>query len=207
MKNADRLSSKFIRATLLSLVIWGIVFCAGLAQAEPIIGKLRNYSPERPLELVLLNSKKVVTIEARPEIISYLRNLTTGDSISGNGRISNDGKKVYLDSLDRVGLQEILGAWRATSREIFEFKNYDTLNIYVPTVNHDGDISLAQTRSLKYVLTPEKESRFSIFMSDKTGYVRLGFIHFGKRKLEMVLTDSNTGELKEKMSLWPFYLP
>lgn len=207
MKNAESLCSKIIRATLISLVLWGIVFCVELAQAEPIIGKLRNYSLEQPLELVLLNSKKVVTIEGRPEIVSYLRGLSTGDSISGSGRFSNDGKRVYLDSLDRVGLQELLGAWRAPTREIFEFKNYDTLNVYVPTVNNEGDISLAQTRSLKYVLTPEKGNRFSIFMSDKSGYVRLGFIHFQKRKLEMILTDSNTGQLKERISLWPFYLP
>ncbi len=205
MKNAEDLSSKFIHGTLISLLIWGILFCAGLAQAEPIIGKLRKRGSKDPLELILSETKKVVAIDGRPEILGYLRSLNSGDSISGAGRFSNDGKKVYLESLDRVGLRQILGAWQSTSREIFEFKNYDTLNVYVPTVKDDGDIALVQTRSLKYVLTPEKAKHFSIFMSDRTGHVRLGFLQLDKRKMEMTLTDSNTGQINEKISLWPLF--
>lgn len=211
MKNTSLLPAYLKRMVLnpmfmtLSVIGW-LSFGASASQAEPIIGKLRNHGPERALELVLVKSSRIVTVEARPEIESYLRHLTTGDSISANGRVSNDGTRAFIESLDRVGMQELLGAWRSTSREIFEFQTYDKLNVYIPTVTYDGAVSLAQTRSLKYVLTPEKDNRFSIFMTDQKGVVRLAFIRIENRKLEMTLTDFDTGQPKEKISLSPFFL-
>ena len=184
----------------------GVLLLVESAFADAIIGKLRNSGPQKPLEVILMNTTQAVTIDTSPELLAYLRRLSTGDSISGQGRLSNDGRKVFLDSIERVGLQEILGAWRGSSREIFEFQTYDRLNVYIPTATYNGSVMLTQTRSLQYVLTPERENRFSIFMTDQDGRVRLAFLQLEQKKIELWLTDFESGQLTEKISLSPFYI-
>lgn len=185
-------------------VIAGLVsiFSASTSHAETFSGYLRNNGPSQPLEITLLESSRVFRIEAAPVLTENLRRLQTGDILTAQGKISLDGMKLKLESIDRVGLQKLLGAWKSTRWEIFEFSDFTNLNLYVPTFEDSGSIALSQIRSLKYVVTPENVDRFTIFMSD-THDVRMGFIEVGKNQLTLSVTDFYTGLVTENILLSP----
>ena len=197
--------SKILTESILVLVV--SLLTAVSAQAENYIGKLHFNGDKQPVTLILRESGARLLIETKPDLDSNLRLLKTGDTIACSGRLSNDSSRLYLESIERIGLQGLLGAWQSSGgKEIFEFLTYDNLNVYVPTVDTIGAVRLAQTRALKYVLTPENGSRFSIFMTNQSGDVRMAFLAFEKKRLALWLTNNSTGQTTEKISLSPFYM-
>jgi hypothetical protein len=174
------------------------------ANAITISGTIRNDGDRSPI-YIATGSQTSFQADAKSDILALLHRLRTGDQITAQGSISSDGKKLVIDSVDRVGLQELLGAWRSSRWEIFEFRDFTSLNLYVPTVVDEGSASLVRTHSLKYVITPEQNDRYSIFMSDNMN-VRMGFLEVTANKLTLTVTDPKTGQVSENISLSPTHL-
>ena len=191
-----------------SVALLSLTILAGSAAvASTISGTIRNdgqiNGQPSPIYLVT-GGQTAFQIDSKASVLELVRRLRTGDQITAQGTISTDGKKLVIDSVDRVGLQELLGTWRSSRWEIFEFRDFTSLNLYVPTVD-EGSASLVRTHSLKYVITPEQSNRFSIFMSDNLN-VRMGFLEVGSSKLTLTVTDPKTGQVSENISLSPIHL-
>lgn len=193
------------RATPRMSAVVIFVLIGETALASSFLGILKNDSVSAPLQLTLMEpAGLVVTIDAKPELIASLRRLKTGDPVSATGRLNGDQTIFLMDSLERVGLQDILGSWQSPQKEIFEFMTFSQLNVYVVAESADGGTHLAHTKTLQYALTPEKDNRFSMFMTNPSGEVRMAFVSFENKKLVLILTDSQTGLPKQKFSLLPF---
>jgi len=203
-----KLSKIFFAIFVLSLTL-----SVPRAQAADLQGFLLNTAPNQPLKLQLKNSDlDALIIEAPISMLALLRQLHTNDFMAIQGTISADKKSVTIETVDRLGLQELLGAWRTDRWEVFEFKNYTHLELFIP-YTHDNGKSLtgatgfpSQTRSLRYVVTPVGNTGFSIFLSDEND-VRLGFLTIGYRRLVIEMTDSKTGQISERIQLVPVNNP
>lgn len=184
------------------------------AHAVGLQGFLLNTAPNEPLRLQLKNSNLgALVIDAPMGVLSLLRQLHTNDFLDLQGSISADNKSVTIETIDRLGLQELLGAWRTDRWEVFEFKNYTHLELFIP-YNAEGNSQSAakltdetsglpaRTRSLRYVVTPQNNTGLSIFISDENG-VRLGFLTLGYRHLTIEMSDLKNGGIAERIQLVP----
>jgi hypothetical protein len=178
-----------------------------------------------------LYAGQTLTLDCRADLMVFLKRLHTGDSITARGNYSNglangnssvgalvgvslssdlnsdaialiSEKHFTIDSIDQVGLTQLLGTWRSSRWEIFEFQDFSQLNLYMPEMQNQGNISLAKTHSLKYIVTPDAENRFAIFMNDDRD-VRMGFIELGPNQVTLTINDFYTGQVSENISLSP----
>lgn len=186
---------------LLGVTALTLLASAGSANAASVTGTIVN-DGKNPLQLRIKDLAEPIAVEAQLTLLAYLCRFRTGDWVSVQGTISADKKKIKIDMVDRVGLQELLGAWRSSRWEIFEFADYDRLNLYIPKSGGSGSISISRLRSLKYVVTPDQNNRYSIFISDDSD-VKMGFLQIGDNQLTLTLTDSKTGRETENISLSP----
>ena len=177
---------------------------ADFAHAEVVSGFLRN-SPMNDLSLVVRGSREPLRITGSIGLMTSLRKLRDGNYITGSGTIRLSEKTVQLDTVHSVGLQELLGSWRSSRWEIFEFKDYTRLNLYLQTAENRDAIALARTHSLNYVVVPEKEDRYSIFISDNSARLMAGTLHLNEKDRTATLTvyDDKTLKVSEKISLSP----
>ncbi len=150
-------------------------------------------------------SQKIVP--ASQGLLIDLQKLSTGDFIIGSGRFDPHRQLFVLASIDTVGLQQILGSWRSSSGQIFEFRDFVRLNLY----NTHQRVRLARRgvsspkffmhRQMTYTLAPESgENIWSIFMADRQG-VHIGSMNLSSRKMDLTLYDTVTGQISEKIEL------
>lgn len=195
-----------MNVVILASALVVFVLFASSAQAITISGALRNDAPDAPMALITANPKRTLVIESKTSLLLLLRRLKTGDQLVVQGDVSTDQKSVSVTSIDRIGLRELLGAWRSSRWQVFEFKDFSKLDLYVPKMNEDhGSVSLSKTNSLQYVIAPDSEDRFSIFMTDNRN-VRMGFLELRPNQVNLSFTDSQTGEVTENLSLSPLRL-
>jgi hypothetical protein len=185
-----------------------ILFCILLVMAlatnaragTMVTGELINNGADKPLTLHVKDAVAAYQLDASEALITFLRKLASGDSITAQGTLSSDQKKFTIESIDRLGLKELLVTWRSSRFEIFEFQDFTQLNLYIPTVASTGGISLSRTHSLKYAVMPEDSGSFTIFMKDDKDF-RMGFLDLRKNKVNLKVFDSNTGQVTDNISL------
>lgn len=202
-KNSSKSWIGQLVATTISILFIFLIGPASLAATYS--GTIRYMDSERSLELEVNRFQMRYKINAKSDIMNYIRRLKDGDQVIVQGTLNSDGREIKIESVDRVGLQELLGAWRSSRWEIFEFRDFNNLDLFLPTAGQTNEPSLVRTHSLKYVITPEQNSRYSIFLSDDTS-VLMGFLEVQKNSLNLTITNSKTGQTSEKISLSPIRL-
>ena len=138
------------------------------------------------------------------ELVADLQRLGDGDFIVGRGQILKDRRVVALESIDTVGLRQILGTWRTENWNVYDFRDFNRLFLYVPRSATASSTTLAPTRQLTYTLAPNaRENEWSIFMADKKGVV-IGEMHLRNRSMSLTLYDPKTGRVHQQLELAPF---
>ncbi len=140
-----------------------------------------------------------------PNLAVDLQKMRDGDFLTGHGQILTSRKMVALESIDTVGLKQILGIWRTVHWDVFEFRDFSRVVLYAPNPGNRADRitpRLAPTRQMNYTLAPSSGDNWSIFMADKDG-IQLGELQFGARSMNMTLYDSATGRVNQKFELAP----
>jgi hypothetical protein len=175
-----------------------------LNQTQTLTGQLINKGDDSPLQMQLKSHGNLVNIDASPRIISVLRRLRPNDLMTVQGTVSADNSTVTIESIDRLGLQELLGAWRTRKWEVFEFKTYSQLELFLPSGLGDDDdqAGTPRVKTVNYAVTPDNDDGFSIFMSDENG-VKMGFLKVAPDSLSIAIPDPQTGEISETISLVP----
>ncbi len=212
MKKYLNLGLAFATLTLAS------IFIAQAASADTFKGNIQN-NGSATLHLTLTApgqpwDGRDVALVIPASLSVFMHHLHTGDSLTVDGSLEKSAGSpaasvaqiLSVDSIDEVGLQQLLGTWRTPRWEIFEFQNFNLLNLYIPTAGAEGGVNLQKTHALKYILTPDAQTnRFSIFMSDDRD-VRMGFLEVSESKLTLTVTDFKTGQVTDSIFLSPVHL-
>ena len=192
----------------------GLVFLGALlasmwllpqAHAGNVVGFLVS-EPGQPYKLKVQDSAAAMTIEAGEWVVTTLKHLRDGSLIVGTGHVSHEQKTVHLDSVQTVGLTELLGTWQSSRWEVFEFRDFNSLMRYLPMENSRGSLELKFVESYDYVLTPDNQDTYSIFITDNSKRMMVGTLHLSAGSVILTVYDSETGRESEKISLSPLSL-
>jgi hypothetical protein len=200
-----------VRALIMSAVISGLVLATAWtdAAAETVRGIVNtNASTGEMLLTIRGRSGALKIVPSSPAINLELIKLKDGDLLVGSGSLLSSVNAFQLDAIESVGLQELLGRWKTTGSEVFEFQDFSRLTLYELRSNFfaGSRVSLSKKRDYSYVLAPERSGNFSIFLSDDQN-VHVGTLELASGKVVITVFDQNTGAVAESITLSPLALP
>lgn len=126
-----------------------------------------------------------------------LLHLQTGDKIMGDGEILWPQKTINLNSISSVGLKSLLGFWKTNSWDIFEFENFQVLNLYLSK-------NLLDQSRYRYSLSPTKQGTYSILLVNQSS-IDIGRLTLeeDQKQLRIEIIDQETGQAERIMTLSP----
>lgn len=117
--------------------------------------------------------------------------LSTGDFVIGSGNLNSDKRVLYVDSIESVGLQKILGRWK-NKENILEFKSFSELQVYsFSAIGSSGNGNLPN--ELRYSIAPGKVDDWTIFMSNQDATV-LGSLSLNSDVAVLKIYNPDNGE-------------
>ncbi len=173
------------------------------AKLEVLNNQLYIQTAKCPQKLRVISDSRAIT-----EALTELQN---GDFLVGTGTTQAGCTALKLESIDLVGLKNLLGAWRTAEWDVYDFKDFNNLLLYslappnatmTATMTATMSAPFGPTRYLSYTLAPEHGKRWSIFMADKQD-VHIGTIEMTDTAVTLTLFDANTGLPSQKLSLLP----
>jgi hypothetical protein len=140
-------------------------------------------------------------------IANDIQKLRTGDYISGKGEYDASLQTVSLVTLEFVGLQKLLGRWENHESDIFDFKNFSRLDLYLAAPSEDPSLAIQPSRRLRYIVVPDSGSGWSILMVDSIAgnahSIEVGNLSLYRGKLQIDIFDAKTGQIKRTIHLSP----
>ena len=142
-----------------------LVFVGTQAFAGTVYGVLQRDNDSFYLD----TTQGVYTISSHvPSVWRVLRKLRNNDMVIGTGSLR--GNELKLSQVDFVGLSELLGLWQSEKADLFEFTNFDTLNLYFFKFFFNSG---PQKEELTYSIAPSNGPKWRIFFSGERG-VQIG---------------------------------
>lgn len=163
-------------------LVASLSFVSGMAKAqdfsEPVRALVQRVSTAEVWVDVLASGRRI-QVPVRPVYAparDHLFKLKAGDFFQGMGRIEKDqqGERsvLLLESIDFVGLRQLIGLWRSQEAAFLRFENYDQLEIKALT-----DHGLKRSK-FTYSLAPSPRAEsWMVFIQGQEG-VTLGHINF-----------------------------
>jgi hypothetical protein len=103
-------------------------------------------------------------VSADREVESSLRRLSTGDFLLANGSLAPG--RALIESIDAIGLKALLGRWRAASGDIFEFANFNRINLYFIDSRQGAAGAYQSPVTWSYTLSPCQGKKWAIFLGN-----------------------------------------
>lgn len=136
-------------------------------------------------------------------IQSDINELKEGDYISGSGDLNVNQTALYMQSIDSVGLIDLLGIWHTSKWDVFEFIDFSRLNLYASRIQlFTQSPTIFGFQSIRYSISPGfQPNQWSILLVDPQG-VQIGSLRISKGKwLEIDILDQATGKVLQRVTL------
>lgn len=142
------------------------------------------------------NSKKNYTLySADPEIREHINLLSQGDFIEGVAS-SIAAPRIFVESIDFVGLKKILGTWK-TNKRVFDFKDFNLLSIWSFDFTNDF---FSRKKNYTYSIIPGEGPDWQVFVADENQVV-VGSLDFVDNIAILTIYDTKTGLSREVITL------
>jgi hypothetical protein len=155
-------------------------FWPSFVKAESIRGVLIRKSSDSVLVRLEGSSESPMALKpVYQNVLTQLNKLKSGDTLQGSGhfRGSESGDRVVmLESIDFVGVRNLLGTWIARNSAVVDFIDFDRVRVLMPSA-----IGLKRYH-LTYSLAPSNESDWMIFLRDSESVV-LGSLNLTKKRV------------------------
>lgn len=182
-----------------------ILFTGSLAlAARPVVGTLQR--GDKGLSLITQSGCQTYSISTKSEDAEFnLYKLQSGDVITATGLLDEATCEAALESIDFVGLKQLLGYWHS-SAGLFSIGSFTSLTFYP---NDKTDISTEEEPeffapvspvNFTYSVTPSEGKDWVVFLSDKSSTV-FATIRFNKTRATMKFYDSETGKITRTLYL------
>ena len=199
--------SRFLRLSLVAR--FALVFIvAGTARPACASTSLRGFIhlANGQVAVALKTSPDAYKVSSsRPDILKSLATLHDGDYVITTGDLDAATHTLDVEAIESVGLQALLGIWRTQAWQVFEFRDFNRLNLYSSTQSPPSSLGLEKLREFSYVLAPDSKNGFSILLSDDKA-VHVGSLVLTDSSVHIQLFDSNTGAVAQDISLSPLPL-
>jgi hypothetical protein len=168
--------------------LWLGLFSPLFVKADSIRGVLIRKSPDSVF-IRLVDSNESLTLKpVYQAVLTQLNKLKSGDVLKGSGhfRDSDSGERVVmLESIDFVGVRDLLGTWMAPNSALVDFIDFDRIRVKLPAF-----VGI-KPYQLTYSLAPSSnESDWMIFLRDSESVV-LGSLKLTGRRAIIDLVESD----------------
>jgi len=168
------------------------------AMASPIQGTV-HVGVDRVLNLVI-NNKNFAIKSQSVAVAQDLSRVGEGDLIVAEGYYSLASQIVYINSIDWVGLNRLLGHWRTDDWKVIEFKNYTQLYLYNTSLSNVKEFSPTVTEStrhdIQYRVTPGTGNYWSLLLSGDR-HVYIGELLLFDKTIALRIYDDSGKFLKQ----------
>lgn len=126
-----------------------------------------------------------------------LARLHSGDWCAGSGTF--DGLSLTIESVDVVGLQDLLGKWDTSLGGVVEFSDFTNMHSFATPQNADSRLGT----SFKYTISPNPNGDWSIFFGN-TSTAQIGILQNKLNGWTLSLLNSADGSVSQIIELTPF---
>lgn len=176
-----------VRGKVNFLVLTICMFVASVSYAESLRGVVIRRDADTALVRLIGSSEAPLNV--RPvyqSVVSQLDKLKSGDIFQGNGHVrqlDSGGRVVMLESIDFVGLKNLLGTWMASNSALVDFIDFDRVQVQMPS-----GLGLKRYH-LTYSLAPSRESDWMIFLHSSESVI-LGSLTLNSRTAVIEFIES-----------------
>lgn len=134
--------------------------------------------------------------------LKTLAKLNPGDFVMMTGKISYAQGMVDVNTIDFVGLRQIIGFWSTRSRgRVMNFRSYSDLSIHDMILQtNDDDGPKSSRKQMKYTVVPAEGKDWVMFLSDERE-TQMGYLNLSASEATIRLVHSSTGETTNVLQL------
>jgi len=168
---------------------------------------LRGFVHQSKGQLTIALKSSATPFRVTPSSGSHenLSSLHDGDYVILTGNVNQANHTIEIEAIESVGLQALLGIWRTQQWQVFEFRDFNRLNLYGSTMTPPSPVGLEKLREFSYILAPNSDNKFTIILTDDKE-VHAGVIELADKSVHLQLFDSKTGQVAQDISLSPLPL-
>lgn len=171
--------------------------CAQASQYEGNITVVRGETVKFAESTLKKNYSLVYSDDSVQTSVSLLKK---NDFISFEGSKSPTKPALRVDSINYVGLSDLLGLWAGDDNYCYNFSTFTDLSIYPKTISCAKPPTASSPRSFGYTINPADSGWFMLLTDNKAQYTAdLKMIN--KKSAELSLYDVNNGNLLRLIKL------
>jgi hypothetical protein len=163
--------------------------------------------------VIRLGNKDIILKPHDQHVARDLNRLRIGDFLSGYGIYDSTRNTLDLQTIETVGLKNLLGRWQTHDGQVFDFRTFSQLLHYSSLINEWVNYAKtllqtttpAKSRELSYTLAPDSaKDRWAIFVADQQSLL-IGYVQFSAKGMLLTLINPNSGRVIQKFVLRPMY--
>ncbi|MDZ4661896.1 MAG: hypothetical protein SGJ18_09805 [Pseudomonadota bacterium] len=171
--------------------------------ASPIYGLLRAADEK----FFIVQEKQIFEITSNSvEVDRDLARLSSGDFVALEGYFNVSQRKVFVNSVDWVGLKRILGSWKTSDKKVVEFQDFTVLMLhnYEHSTFPINQVNTSRNRTqpipMSYRMAPGVGSSWTLFLSDGKK-LHMGRVNLSGHNLAITFFNIDTGKIIKTLKL------
>ncbi len=145
--------------------------------------------------------KKYSIVPASTEIALQMSKLKVNDFISLEGRIDDKQSTITVNSMNYVGLKDLLGNWVGDDDYCYAFLSFSNLSIFTKTVMNTCDFHVDRlSRDFSYTINPATASWLVLLSDNEDSYI-MDLVVRSKVAAELSLYDTRSGDILREIKL------
>ena len=166
----------------------------------PIAGFIHRFGNDIEISLTNTTGRLYQMRSKEEQTQLVLTRLGDGDFIMAAGLIDPDSGTVMIQSIDLVGLRDMIGLWNTQDSEgVVNFRNYSEMNI---THHLEGSTNeVVRGQNFKYSVVPSfTQNSWIMFLSDDK-QTQMGLLDLKANRATIQLMNSETGNVSRILQL------
>ncbi len=145
--------------------------------------------------------KKYLLVPANDEIASQISKLKSTDFVSLDGHLNNEQQIISVQSLNYVGLHDLLGDWSGDDDYCYSFASFSDLRIFIKNDKNKCDFQEShKSRDFGYTINPATQG-WLVLLSDNDDSYLMDLAIKSKTTVELSLYDSQSGDILRNIKL------
>ena len=168
---------------------WSMIYSGVITKSTDKSFRIKESRIGKTFELIFVS----------PHIAKMAANLKVNDFISFDGSRSSTTNTIRVNSINYVGLKDLIARWKGDDNYCYDFSSFTELLIY-PSVKSICQEPGFLFRKYAYTVNPSEPDWMILLSDNQANYIADLVLKNGK-SVEMSLYDSNTGDILKFIKL------
>lgn len=185
------------------LFVLSLIVSSSAFSAQQVTGRIERIGSRSFLKTSIADACNVYQLESNSEEASgSIHKLSTGDSLTASGVINNTSCTVYIDSVDYVGLKDLLGYWYGKDGYV-KVRDFTSISVYsdqLGNLKRNNSPARMDSIEFRYSITPSNGKEWVLFLSTAES-TTFATIDLQKKSAVIKIFDSENGSLVRTINL------